>query len=432
MRKLMIISFYYPPHPSIASKRIGGLSKYLAGIGWEPVIVTSKVPGRKLSDIRVVEAYYPGNVLSGAARTLGLDPVKGVQDQVGILKAIKTSRNPLIVNFRELITSLIAYPDTKKKWYTYALEAARHILKNEKIDLILSSSPPETTHLVARELLRTCDVPWVADLRDLWSRGVHFDYWFRWVTRKRDEILEKKVLSRADALVTVSGPMAKELEELHHRKDIFTITNGFDPEQISREEVLSEKFTLTHTGGIYPVKQDPVLLLKAVKDLVETGEMDPDKVDIRFWGPELPWLDKIATREGLEACVHQYGTVPREVSLTKQRESQILLHFTWNAPGCEGIYGGKIFEYLGSRRPVLSIGKSCKVVKELLETTKAGKQVTDINSLKRALLYYYHQFMKKGRVPYEGIERAIRKYGHNEMAKRFSEVFDEVLVKRVS
>jgi hypothetical protein len=245
--------------------------------------------------------------------------------------------------------------------------------------------------------------------------------------RMRERRLELRTLAAADALVTVSEPAAAELRALHGRKTVHSIPNGFDPAEVNNPPAkLTGKFTITYTGNLYPGKQSPEPLFGALRDLISKGGISANDIEVRFYGPEASWIDKKAECHGLMEIVKQFGTVPREIALNKQRESQLLLLLKWNDPKQAGSYSAKIFEYLAARRPVLAVGGFHDVVDQLLHETRAGvcgQTKEDIGAL---LLRLYQEYRSNGAVSYGGDEGEINKYSHREMARGFAELLDTV------
>jgi len=302
-------------------------------------------------------------------------------------------------------------------------------LENEEIATMISSSPPVTTHLIAKELKSKHRIPWIADFRDLWTQNHNYPYsQLRKIIEKR---LELKTLSTADALVTVSRPWAEKLKAMH-TKEAFTITNGFDPNIMSDERTnLTSNFTITYTGQIYIGKQDPSKLLAALKDLISLGNIDSQDVEVRFYGPENDLLRKEMERYGLLDVVKQHGIIPRETSFQKQRESQVLLLLNWEDPRERGVYTGKVFEYLAAQRPILATGGfGSDIVKELLDETNSGIYCSTVKEVEKTLEGLYLEYKLKGEVTYSGIRGRINKYSYREMARKFAEIFDELTERR--
>ena len=308
-------------------------------------------------------------------------------------------------------------------WCPHGIRAGSELLQSEKIDAIISSSPPETTHIVAKELKDSFNIPWIADFRDLWTQFHYYRYGSirKWFERK----LEIKTLSLADALVAVSQPWADKLEALNQGKDVFTITNGFDPEEAISSS-LTSKFTICYTGHIYHGKQEPGLLFKAIRALIDDGLIDRKEIKVSFYGSTYHWLDEQIREYGLGEIVHQKGMISRDAAFSKQRESQMLLLMDWGHVEEQGVYPAKVFEYLAARRPILATGGGEGVIKDLMEQTNAGIHAADKESVKDALLSFYNEYKHNGEVGYKGKEEEINKYSQREMARKYSEVLDSV------
>jgi len=399
-----------------ASPRVIGLAKYLPRFGWESIIVTPPVVEKRdslPSNIRVVET-------KGYSKT---DVRVYAREHFESRKFYRKVK-PLLRLFYKRYSEIRNYPDAEKGWIPFALNYAEGILHTESIDALLTSSPPVTTNLIAEELKEKHKIPWIADFRDLWTQNHNYPYsTFRRFFERR---LEIRTLSTADALVTVSTPMAHKLTTLHEGKKVCTITNGFDPEKMTEGKVdLTSKLTITYTGQIYK-KQNTEKLLAALRDLITGGVINRKEVEVRIFGPRNEQLEKQALEYGLADVVVQYGIVPREVCFRKQRESQLLWQITWEDPQEKGAYSGKIFEYLGAHRPVLATGGfGGDVVEKLIKDTNSGCYCSTIEDVKHALKELYSEYKLNGKVSFEGDIKEINKYSYPEMAKKFAELLEE-------
>jgi len=341
-------------------------------------------------------------------------------------KAYRYVRPFLRILYR-FYSEMVHYPDNDRNWKTSAIRAAEVFLANEKVDAIISSSSPVTCHIIAKELKNKHKLPWVADLRDLWTQNHAYPYS---ILRKLiEKQLELTTLRVADALVVVSSPAAEQLRKLHKREDIYVITNGFDPERLSEEQIsLTSKFTITYTGQIYRGRQDPSKLLIALRDLIDDRTIEPENAEVRFYGPEDELLAGEIEKYRLSAIVKQYGVVSREVAHTKQKESHLLLLFNWEDPKEKGVYTLKIFEYLVSQRPILSTGGfGNDVIEALLEETKAGVYCSKVEDIKSDLKVFYLEYKQNGKINYTGDIEKINKYSYREMARQFAAVLDKSL-----
>jgi glycosyltransferase involved in cell wall biosynthesis len=423
VKKVLIVAYHFPPRPGVASLRPKGLAKFLPEFGWETVVLTATLPGKTDERFKVVETPYRGDVGDVWKSRLRLNPDKGFQEQIGVPLAWRGSRRSVTRTLVRCLKSLLAYPDEQKYWYSPAVKEGAKLLQNSSFDALISSSGPVTAHLIGRYLKLNSGLPWVADLRDLWSQ-YHY-YHLGWVRRRFDRRLELTTLDLADALVTVSEPLAEKLQALHPHQSVHVITNGFDPDEAG-SSLLTKEFSITYTGQIYAEKQRPEILFKALAELIAEGKVKLDDVQVRFYGRKLYWLDKMIKDFKLEEVVKQFGFVSRDEVLLRQRESQVLALFNWSDFNESGIYTGKLFEYLAAGRPILAIGGCGGVTAKLLEETKAGSFVGDVSALKGVLMDCYREYKTSGSVSYKGREDKIVNFSYREIARRYASLLDEV------
>jgi len=424
MKKVLIVA-----NLAHASPRIPGLAKYLPDFGWKPIIVTGSSPEETVGkEFEFVQTPFP-NVLDLWKKRLHLNLNIGFQRQIGIPFAIRKKRGSITTMLVDNVKSIIAYPDEHKGWKPFAIEAANRILESEKIDAIISSSTPWTAAAIANILKKKRGIPWAADLRDLWSQNHNYHYGR--LRQHLDKWLELKILRKADALITVSPLWAEQLSKLHGRDLVYSITNGFDPDQMSNGGIeVTPEFTVTYTGCIYEGKQDIGIFFAAVKDLISEGMVKPEDVHIRFYGPPSEIVDREIRRFGLTGLAKQYGSCERQSAFKRQRESQLLLIFYWNDPRIKGWYPLKTFEYLAAQRPILVVGGSGDdVIEQLLDETNAGKYCRTKGDVKEALRNAYLEYGRKGRVSCDGNIEQISKYSYREMAKKFGMVLDMITQK---
>ena len=424
MKRVLIITYQFPPNPSVASVRPAGLAKYLPEFGWQPVVLTARMPGRSAAGLTLIETPYK-DLFGSWKRLLGIDPDQNIMTQVNQLKRklhIKSERS-LLDRMVAIVGEIVAYPDPQKGWKSPAIEAGSDFLGREPVDAIISSSSPYTVHIIARTLKLRHRIPWVADFRDLWTQNHYYPY--SRLRRRMERGLELRTLSSADTLVTVSGPLTQRLEELHKGKPAHTITNGFDPSEVNSPTAsLTEKFTITYTGNLYPGKQSPEPLFAALKQLIDEGAIDSSSVEVRFYGPEAGWIESQASHYGIEGLVKQFGIIRRHEALDRQRESQLLLLLKWNDPSEKGTYSGKVFEYLAARRPIVAVGGYQDVVSELLDETGAGREGSTAEDVKSVLQGFLDEYRANGKLSYRGDQNKADRYSQRGMAQKYAQVLD--------
>lgn len=424
MKKVLIVSYYFPPKQSIGSLRSWGLVKYLPKFGWEPVVLCSKLPEYSRQSAYVVE-------------TKSLDMINLLEKATGLYQVNKlhyhpgNKRNKLVKQLLDAIVSLLssflAFPDRHILWYGYALKKGCALLRDNEIQGIISTSWPYTAHLIARKLKLNFKKPWIADLRDLWTQN-HYHKYKNKVRYYLERELEVRTLQDADALVTVSEPLAAKLKNLHNKELIYAVPNGFDFKEFkSLSENSPEKFTITYAGSLYEGMRDPKILFQAISQLVAEGKVNKNCIRVDFFGPLYKWLLKEVQLYNLEDIVDIHGLLPRSEVLQKEICSSALLLLLWNNPNEAGVYTGKLFEYLGARRPIIAIGGPRGVVKELLEETQAGFYASNLHDLKKILLILYDEYRREHRVTYKAINEKLSKYTQEAMAKKFAKILNSLL-----
>ncbi len=425
MKKVLIISYLFPPDQGIGSQRPSKLAKYFPEFGWEPVVLTVKRAGVLPVGIRIIGTDYKD--ISGMVKSMvGVNPDKGLHEQLGIKVGKEFKFQSLKSKLIKLVREVIAFPDPERGWRRVAIKAASELLKRERVDAIISTSSPVTSHLIARKLKLMYKIPWVADLRDPWTQNPYMNKFC--LIKYFEKRLELKTLSDADALVTVTEPWIETLGIIHKAKTIYCVTNGYDKDEFPKLSLKSTgKFTLTYTGLLYNGKRDPSLLFNVTAKLINENLLNKDLIEIRFYGPEEDWLIDEIKKYNLEGVVRLCGFLPRKEILKRQGESQILLLLLWDNKNEEGFCPAKIYEYFGARRPVIAIGGREHVVKSMLEKTNTGTYTWDFDMLRKVLLEYYDEFIKLGGVRYHGNSN-IENYNYESIAKEYSGIINKLII----
>lgn len=444
MKRLLLIAYHYYQKEASATVRTTGWIKYLPEFGWDITLLTSQnFKSNNISSPNII-SIKDNNLLVNLFVSMGYEsPEYTSEKPTDSIFLLKLSKNQNIKSVYNMFMSIskkivstnsiqnlkgyimsIYYPDIYGAWKKQAIQNGLKELEAHSYDAILSTSGPISAHYIANELQKCSGLPWIADYRDLWSLLPHNKYNLWRV--KIDKRFEKKILATASYITSVSEPLAHKLKAFHGIESI-SIPNGFDPEDINKEFKLRNKFTITYTGSLTNTTfRDPEPLFKAISELILENNIILEDIDIRFYGPKEGWVEQEIHDYGLEKCVAQYGIVTKEISLFMQRSSQILLFLMYNGPNPEGVLSGKLYEYFGSRRPILAIGARGSGVESILETTKSGIHLNNVDSIKGQILLWYHVYKQYGYLPYEGDMKEIDKYSHKEMAKKFASILNLV------
>ncbi len=423
MPRVLLITFCYPPSEFIGAVRAAGLTKYLPRFGWDVSVLTPQFD-HPPCDADLIETEYR-DVLAGWKARFGLDGKRGVHEQLRLPVSLKPRSDLLHTQVLDVARFLLTYPDETKGWIPFAIARIGQMLRRrERVDAIVSTSPPITAHLIASKAKSILQRPWIADFRDLWTQNIANRHP---LLQSLQFGLEKRTLNRADGMVTVSAPWSKRLHTRTPSKPVFTITNGFDPDDFAGlPKGLTSQFTITYCGRLYEGRRDPRLLFEVLRDLFDEHILSTTDVRVRFFGPPESWVKVEAQQCRVEQVVEIHGSISRTQALQRETESQILLLLGWSDPRETGQHTGKLFEYFGAARPILAVGGTPGVLTEALNQTHAGVHAISKQQMRDFLISTYQAFRRTGKAPFEGQASVITQYTHSHMARQFADALNFV------
>ena len=389
--KVLIVSAYFPPGNSIGAVRVGKLAKYLIDHGIDVRVISAQ--DLSLSQTLPLE-IDSGRVQSTKWIDLHALPQKFFfSSNLNNGIEVRNHNRTFMKWGYNLFRSLFHWPDRHIGWFFPARKAGRRLIAQWKPDVIYASAWPLTSLLIAASLSKQFSIPWIAELRDLWldNHYNHSPIWRRWI----DRIIERKVLTSASLLVTVSRPLAEILKKFS--KPTAVILNGFDEADFSKQSGTSQEkniLTITYTGMIYPGRRNPAPLFEALRQMGPLAS----RIRVRFIGRTLPGITDQIRFYGLSDCVEVYAPVSYKEALKYQSESDLLLLLMWDTPEEQGVFTGKLFEYLGSRRPILSIGLENGVAADLIRERCAGVVSNSALVIANALKHWLAEKDLKGQI----------------------------------
>jgi glycosyltransferase involved in cell wall biosynthesis len=436
-RKVLIISYVWPPAEGVGMLRASRFAKYLPSYGWEPLVLTvdpgtGNIPAGPdgLDGIRVFRTGYTDVI--GRAKSLITScsaPAEGRGD-----RAERVERGPAAAAGHgknvaaSLLREMIAMPDEQRGWFDFAVAEGKKIVDRERPDAVFSTSPPETAHLIGRALKRYGRIPWVADLRDLWA-----DDHFRQRPAFKRAILrrmERANLRDADAVVTVSWPWALSLRESLGRDSVEVIENGYDEQDFEGLRYRGNgKFTIVYTGKLHREHQPVEVLFAALEDLIARGLVDRARVEADFYvfGYDRPDIMSLAKAHGLGDIVRCPGRVGYRESLAAQRSADALIFVQWTGRGGDGWYSAKLYDYIGARRPIVAIAQRGGIVSDLVGKTSSGIVADGVYALGQTILEMYRQYERDGSVRYEGDEDQIKRHTRSCRAAALAGLLDSLV-----
>lgn len=433
MKKVLIISYYWPPAGGPGSQRVVKFAKYLPQFGWQPVILTVKNGEFPYIDPSL-EKDIPSDVK--VYRTKSWEPFLFYKKLTGrpALEALPVGlltheKKNVVERLASWIRANLFIPDARIGWIPFATKKGLQIIDEEKIDLIFSSSPPHSLQLIAKKLKERTGLAWVADFRDPWTDIRYYESMrrSRWASRK-DFSLETEILQEADAIITVSASVLEGFKENAgdvDQKRFFVLPNGYDESDF--DSIVSQgssKFLIVHTGNLLE-HQNPTTLWLSLKNLIEKNIVPRDRIQIKFFGRVHEKILLAARDSGLDALISQTGFVEHSQIVQEMKDAHILLMVVPNMRNNRGIVTGKLFEYIGSGRPILIIGPP---------DSDAGKIISDFdNSIicdyadeKRCMEFISRVFsywMDNHRVP-ESPPDLRAPYSRKHIARSLSEIFN--------
>lgn len=393
--------------------------KYLPALGWSPLVLTPS-EGTHIYKCDAAEGSLPGvkvlrtgyfDVPTQMKSIIGFKPETPVTEQAGLFRGNESPLSRVSRKSLQMVKNIMLFPDSRIGWYRSAVREGLAAIERYHPDVIYSTSPPVTGHLVARRLKKLTGVPWVAELRDLWSDN-HQAADSRW-RNLLESRMEKRTLSQADGIVTVTDMFA---DMLRHKVESVNgnqvvIPNGFDPgDYPGMPPQKQEKFTLSHMGDLYGLSRDPAPIFNALRNLTARGRIDPGQVRLNFYGlpegsPGRQKLRRLADSSGLGEATHISGAVSYRDSLVLQQSSTILLVIEVLTERGRGVIPGKIFEHLGAGRPSLALVPRAGEVDRLLRRTGGGHAFDpreDWNAFEDQLAEWFSEWSRTGTVAFQG------------------------------
>ncbi|GMQ81532.1 MAG: glycosyltransferase family 4 protein [Rhodothermia bacterium] len=367
-RRVLLVAYYFPPFGLSGVQRVSKFVKYLPEFGWDVSVLTIKPGSYFAYDTSLLQdVERPGVVIH---RTVSLDPTRMFpKREVGMPG--ETGRRLFT-----RISQILFQPDNKIGWYPFALRKGKRILADSVHDAILSSAPPYTDHVVAAALSKSSGLPLVLDYRDDWIDNPRHLYPSAW-HKNRARAQEKRVLSIAKSVVTINSVIQKSirsraassLTEPAH----YVIPHGYDPDDFSADRLtegplVSEPSRMNlFYGGVFYDAQQPDTFLRGLRLFLDQVPAARDRVVASFVGFLPDSATELISSLGLTDVVDYRGYMSHEESVQELQKADILWMTVGKRPGSEGVSTGKLYEYIGSRKPILGLVPEGEARETLIE-----------------------------------------------------------------
>lgn len=430
MKKVLFISYYWPPAGGIAVHRNLKFVKYLREFGYEPIVHTAEGAEYPVLD-EINFKDVPKNIET--IKTKIWEPfnlfkfITGKKKEERIHNVFLEEEKPTLAHKLGIwIRGNIFIPDARKFWIRPSTNHLIKYLNENKVDLLFTNGPPQTNHMIAYKLKRKLGIPWHADFQDPWTQVDYFpQLMLNPISLKIHKMMEQRVFKYADKVTICSDTWKKDLESIG-AKNVGVIVWGYDEDDFQNINVpLSTKFKLSHYGSLGP-DRNAKTLWKALSILKKENPEFSNDLEIELAGfighAIIDEFNSLGLKENLKLLSH----ISRKETIEKMFSSQVLLLILNDMPNVNGRLPGKLFEYLATRRPILVIGPKESDASKIVHGLNAGStcEFNDLDETINTVKTLYEKF-KGGDLTSNTND--ISQYSNRNLTKKLAQYFDEIL-----
>ena len=413
-KKLLIITYYWPPAGGPGVQRWLKFVKYLPEFGIQPIVylpenptypIIDKALESEVSDKAIIlknsifEPYQLAGFFSkNKTKKISSGIIPNKKKQSFLEKVLLWTRGNLFI------------PDGRVFWVKPSVKFLKKYIQENNIDTIVTSGPPHSLHLIGLELKQDLNVKWFADFRDPWTTiGYHKQLKLSNFASKKHKNLESKVLNAADKIIVTSKTTKAEFELLT-TKPIEVITNGYDVEIVEKQP-LDSKFSLAHIGSFLS-ERNPKILWESLSELAVEIPSFKNDLEIKLIGAVSQEVLTTISDYKLDDFVTNLGYISHSEAVSHQRKSQVLLLIEIDSEDTKSIIPGKLFEYMVSERPIIAIGPKDSDFAEIITSTNTGTffEYNQKEALKDLLQSHYNSYLQQNlKVFAVGLQQYSRK-----------------------
>ena len=439
MKRVLIISYYWPPTGGSGVQRWVKFAKYLPAEGWQPVIYTPENPEQLAVDASL-EAEVPAE--AEVIRRRIVEPYEmykkllrksGHSKEAVEVNPVNAQNKSFLQKVAMWIRGNFFLPDPRCLWIRPSVKVLKEYLKEHPVDLIVSTGPPQSMHLIGRLLAKETGLPWIADFRDPWTKIFYFKHLqMTRATVKWHKKMEKKVLDDATVVVAVSPLVQQEFQAMT-QTPVELITNGFDECDFTATKNTEanggpdREFVITHTG-LFAADGNPTVLWDVLAEKCSKDESFKKLMKIKLVGKTDEQILKSIEDAGLSENLEDMGYQPHAVAVEQQRKASLLILPLRKEPEYKAVLPGKLFEYLASWRPVLGIGQTDGAMSMILNNTKTGFVLNwdDKMSIEKYIDICWKDHLN-GRLSVEDAD--ISQFTRRNLTRRMAQLFDKLIEK---
>ena len=395
MKRVLVITYYWPPAGGPGVQRWLKFVTYFKEFGIDPIVFIPDNPHYPITDESI------GSELPEGIQIIRF-PIKepyGFANLISKKKITQVSSGIITKRKQTVLEKVLLWirgnffiPDARIGWVKPSINFLRNFIADHHVEAIITSGPPHSLHLIGKSLKEETGIKWVADFRDPWTT-IHYHKSLRLTKRaqKKHIALESEVLTKADHVVVTSATTKKQFQKIT-QTPIEVITNGYDSNDNFKLN-LDIKFTLSHIGTLLS-NRNPIVLWEALSELCsENPEFSKDLL-IQLAGSVSDAILISIQKYGLmDQCI-ALGYLSHQKAIQLQYNSQVLLLIEMNLPETKAIIPGKLFEYLAAKRPILAIGPVDSDVEKIIEETNSGSyfDYSEKEKLKKQIGLFYSEY----------------------------------------
>ena len=421
-KKLLIITYYWPPAGGPGVQRWLKFVKYLPDFNVQPIVYVPENPTYPIVDEGLLsevsdKAIVLKNKIFEPYQLAGFLSKKETKKiSSGIIPAAK--KQSFLERTLLWLRGNLFIPDARFLWVNPSVKYLKAYIQEHNIDTVITSGPPHSLHLIGLKLKQSLNINWYADFRDPWTTiGYHKALKLSSYADKKHKQLEKEVLNGADTIIVTSKTTKKEFQALTN-KPIEVITNGYDLENIGKP-LLDQKFSMAHIGSFLS-DRNPKILWEVLSELIKENDLFADNFELKLIGKVSQEIIDSISEHQLESHCNNMGYVSHLEAIEHQRKSQVLLLIEIDSEDTKSIIPGKLFEYMVSERPILAIGPKDSDFAEIITSTNTGVffMYDEKERLKKTIISYFELYLENKLQVYPvGLQQYSRKSLTEQLSK---------------
>ncbi len=433
MKKVLVITYYWPPSGGAGVQRWLKFVKYMRGFGWEPVVYTAENGEMPVVDHSLEKDVPPS--ITVLKRPIW-EPYTIYKRFIGRKKDDKINASFLSENKKAGLTEKISVwirgnffiPDARRFWVKPSVQYLSSYIRQHNINYVISSGPPHSMHLIALGLKKNNpQLKWVADFRDPWT---NIDFYEKLMLSRRADkkhhAQELSVLQHADFVLSIGESMNQEFLSIYQKAGgkntlkFGVITNGFDDDDVSEsKQQRDSRFSIAHIGTLVK-DRNPETLWKVLRKLSDENTAFKSRLEIKLVGKVDIYVKEQLERYGLTPFVTKIDYLPHDKVIEEQQKSGVLLLLVNQTKNAKGILTGKFFEYMASPAPTLAIGPVDGDLARILADTNSGliSSFNDEKALEANILSYFN-----GNAPQKNMARVMQ-YSRRELTRQLCDLLN--------